>query len=134
MLILVPFEQRARVPDRGPILGPPVRADVRLCALFEASQSYVRRRRLRRRLQAAVAMSVSLPISALVWQERFTPALVNATIAAWATLFALMHLVVVSEWVCSRRIVEASDELLEGVGRRPVSSDTFLGSHFDESD
>jgi hypothetical protein len=79
-------------------------------------------------------MSVSLPISALVWQERFTPALVNATIAAWATLFALTHLVVVSEWVCSRRIVEASDELLEGVGRRPVSNDTFLGNRFDESD
>jgi hypothetical protein len=107
--------------------------DGRLRSLFEADQRYVRRRRLRRRLQAAAAVSALLPIAVIVWQDRFTAALANVTISAWVALFALTHLVVVSEWVCSRGIVEAANELIDGVRPRSVASRKLFGASLDES-
>jgi uncharacterized protein (DUF2062 family) len=91
-----------------PINAP---VDMRLRAVFEAGMCFARRRAQRRYLQIVLATSAILPTAAIWNQNLVPPMIVSVVLSAWAALFVLTHMAILSEWIWYQRMVQRADEV-----------------------
>lgn len=84
---------------------------------------YARRRAQRRYLQTALATSAILPITAIWNQNLVPPMIVSVVLSAWAALFVLTYLAILSEWIRYQRMVQRADEVF---GPDSASTDAGL--------
>ncbi len=125
-LITGHFTPRSGPEEPGTPLDAPGAVDTRLRAVFEADRCYARRRAQRRRLQIALATSAILPIAAIWNQNPIPPMMVSVVLVAWAALFVLTHMAILSEWIWHQRLVQRADEALG-----PDSASTDAGPRRD---